>query len=153
MWLRKNIFLIALMTDLLIFDLFTKWLAQKFLETSVALIPGFLELSLSYNKGVAFSIPIPNQAMVFLIPLLVITLILFVVRSCDISQRVTNVILMLFVAGALGNFINRLWTGAVIDFIDFSFWPSFNLADAYLTIGTFLLIIFYGRIVKNASRE
>lgn len=152
-WLRKNIFLIALFTDLLIFDFVSKWLVQKFLEKPVAVIPRFLDLSLSYNEGVAFSIPIPNQIMIFLTPLLILALIIFIVRSCNIGNRMTIVILMLFLAGALGNFINRLWTGAVIDFIDFSFWPSFNFADAYLTVGTFLLITFYGKIVKTAGSD
>lgn len=151
LWLQKNIFLIAIFTDLLIFDLLSKWLVQKFLEKPVSLISGFLDLSLSYNTGVAFSIPIPNRAMIFLTPLLILALIIFIIRSCSIARRATNIILMLFVAGALGNFINRLWTGAVIDFIDFSFWPSFNFADMYLTVGIFLLIVFYGKIVKTAD--
>jgi lipoprotein signal peptidase len=51
-----------------------------------------------------------------------------------------------FQTGGLGSFISRLTEGAVVDFIAFSFWPSFNIADACLTIAAFLMIIFYGKI-------
>jgi signal peptidase II len=123
---------------LIILDLFTKWGARTWFKEYV-----------SYNPGVAFSIPIPNSIMVWLTPFLLAGIIWLVMRSCHTEHRVTKAALVLLIAGGLGNFINRIWHGAVIDFIDFSFWPSFNLADAYLTIGVFLLIGFYGKIVKK----
>jgi len=88
--------------------------------------------------------------MLFATPLLLFAVSYVIFRSLKIEHRVTKIILALFVAGGLGNFINRIWTGAVIDFLDFSFWPSFNLADSYLTIAAFLLIAFYGKINKTS---
>lgn len=131
---------------LIILDLITKWFAKIHLMQSVEIIPGFLKFSLSFNPGVAFSIPIPNIVMIFLTPLLVAVLIGLILKTCNMTHHVTKICVILIAGGAAGNFINRIWTGSVIDFISFSFWPSFNFADIYLTIGAMLLIFFYGRI-------
>ncbi len=132
--------------SLTILDLATKWLAQQYLTSPAELWPGFFQLQLSYNPGIAFSIPIPNLAMIIATPFLLAGLWYGMERACNMRHAISKISLSLIVAGGVGNFINRIWTGAVIDFLDFSFWPSFNLADAYLTIGAFLLIVFYGKI-------
>lgn len=134
---------------LILLDLLTKWLAHISLETPIQVWPEIFQLKISYNPGVAFSIPIPNSIMVWLTPFLLAGIIWLIVRSCNLKHRITKIALALLIAGGLGNFINRIWYGAVVDFIDFSFWPSFNLADSYLTVGVFLLIGFYGKIVKK----
>lgn len=134
---------------LIILDLSTKWLAQSYLQNPLEIIPQILRLSVSQNTGIAFSIPIPNIIMIFLTPFLIVALAYLIVQTCNISHRATKLCLTLILAGALGNFINRLYNGAVTDFIDFSFWPSFNLADSYLTAGIFLLLIFYGKINRK----
>lgn len=147
--LRRNIFWFAGTVDLIILDLLTKWGAHVWLKEPREIWPGIFQLQTSYNPGVAFSIPIPNSIMVWLTPLLIVGLIWVILRSCNFEYRITKAALMLLIAGGLGNFLNRIWYGAVIDFLDFSFWPSFNLADAYLTVGVFLLIAFYGKITKD----
>lgn len=146
---QKNILWFAGTVDLIILDLLTKWAAHVHLKESVAIWPDVFQLALSKNPGVAFSIPIPNSIMVWLTPLLIVGLVWLILRSCNFEHRITKAALMLLIAGGLGNFLNRIWYGAVIDFLDFSFWPSFNLADAYLTAGVFLLIAFYGKITKD----
>lgn len=148
--MKKYIIWISLGVDLLIADLLTKWLAEQYLglEKSFHVLAGVLQLKLSYNPGVAFSIPIPNLVMIFLAPLLLTALVIIFVRSYSLEHPLAKTALMLVVAGGVGNLASRLARGAVIDFIDFSFWPSFNLADAYLTIGVFLMIAFYGKISK-----
>lgn len=154
--LKKYIIWTSLGIDLVIADVLTKWLAERYIGSgansgggSLELISGVLQLKLSYNTGVAFSIPIPNLVMVFLAPLLLALLIIILIRSYNLEHRLAKIALMLVVAGGVGNLVSRLARGAVIDFIDFSFWPSFNLADAYLTIGVFLMIAFYGKINKE----
>ncbi|MBI4994306.1 signal peptidase II [Candidatus Peregrinibacteria bacterium] len=141
--------ILAAVCSLVVLDIFTKWLAKNYLSQPIEIIPQFFQLVLSFNKGIAFSIPIPNAAMIFLTPLLAAALIWLIIKNCSPEKRATKFCMIFIAAGAIGNFINRLWTGAVIDFLDFSFWPSFNLADAYLTIGALLLIIFYGKIKKT----
>ncbi|MBI2638238.1 signal peptidase II [Candidatus Peregrinibacteria bacterium] len=145
----RSIAILALFLTIL--DLTAKWLAQKYLTAPLELWPGFLQLKLSYNPGIAFSIPVPNLAMIIATPFLLVALLYGIRHACNMRHTISKISVALIVAGGIGNFINRIWTGAVIDFLDFSFWPSFNLADAYLTIGAFLLIIFYGKIkLKNS---
>ncbi len=136
---------------LLLLDLLSKWLAQEYFTAPIEIWPGVFKFSLSHNTGVAFSIPIPNAFMIWLAPLLLGILIYSMSRVIDFRYSHAKLCLMFIMAGGLGNLINRLWTGSVTDFLDFSFWPSFNLADSYLTLGAFLLIIFYGKITLKKS--
>lgn len=144
--LRPNILWFSAAIGLVVLDLVAKWLAKNYLSQPIEILPDFFRLSLSFNQGIAFSIPIPNLIMIFLTPLLAAGLIWLIVKNCNIEKRAVKLSIILISAGAIGNFINRLWTGSVIDFISFSFWPSFNFADIYLTIGALLLIVFYGKI-------
>lgn len=130
-------------------DLFNKWAALHYLTSPIVLIPSVLQLRLAHNTGIAFSIPIPNNVMLVVAPLGIGLLVWLLLSTTNFKLTLTKVIISLMVAGALGNFIDRLTKGAVTDFIDFSFWPTFNLADSYLTIGAFLIILFYGRISRN----
>ena len=56
------------------------------------------------------------------------------------KNKLDNFALGLLLGGTIGNLIDRLVYGYVIDFIDLGFWPSFNLADSFSTIGVFLLL-------------
>lgn len=150
-WLKKNAFWIVLGAILLSLDLFTKWLAEIYLKQTLHIWPDIFEIRVSHNTGVAFSMPIPNGIMVFLTPLLAGAVIFLIARYYDLKKILSKLSLVFFISGALGNFINRLFNGAVVDFLDFSFWPSFNLADIYLTLSIFLLIIFHGKILLNKS--
>lgn len=138
---------------LVVADFFTKWCAQIYFENPIEILPGIFRLSFSLNQGIAFSIPIPNNVMIIAIPLLITLISVAIIKTCNLSHPVTKLILTLIVAGGLGNLINRILTGAVIDFLDFSFWPSFNLADSFLTIAAFLLILFYGKITMYGGRK
>ncbi|MBI5413847.1 signal peptidase II [Candidatus Peregrinibacteria bacterium] len=132
-------FLIAL-------DFISKYFAEIYLKAPLVIQPGVFRLSLSYNTGTAFSTPIPNAVMIFAAPLLLAFVIWLISSNFNLNHWLTKLCLILLISGAIGNLINRIFTGAVIDFIAFSFWPSFNLADSYLTVGAFLLVIFYGKI-------
>ena len=91
--------------------------------------------------------------MLIITPLLLAAVVFGARKYCNMRSGAAKIALALFLAGGMGNYINRAAQGAVVDFIDFSFWPSFNLADAYLTISAFLLIIFHGKIISNDERH
>lgn len=147
MKIRQNIFWFLGAIAILVLDLTTKWLAKTHLsQETIDIIPEILKLNFNSNTGIAFSMPVPNFAIIIMTPILLVVLMWLVVRQCNIGSPITKTILMLFVAGGLGNLINRLTEGAVTDFISFSFWPSFNLADSYLTIAALLLLALHGRI-------
>jgi len=145
MWMLISIgSIVAILADQL-----TKYLAQtNFTEQPLVLISDFLVLRSSFNPGIAFSIPVPNALMILITPLVIAIICSIVIKDFDIQKRHTKIILALLLAGGFSNLIDRIIHGGVTDFIAFSFWPSFNLADSYLVIAGFLLVWNYGRIER-----
>ena len=134
------IFIIAIL--ILSLDQLTKILATNnlLLNQSLPVIKNIFHLSLIHNRGAAFGI-LKNQIPLFIFTSLsAITLIIFNLK--DERYRKLNIYslsLGLILSGALGNFIDRLFFGYVIDFLDFRIWPVFNVADSAITIGAILL--------------
>lgn len=132
----------------LLLDQATKQLAleQLTLHEPVALLP-FLNLTLVFNKGAAFgflSSASGWQNVFFIIVALVACgVILTLLRQT--RERLFAVALVLVLGGAIGNLVDRLIYGYVIDFVDVYYqswhWPAFNIADSAITIGALLLIL------------
>ena len=134
----------------LILDQSTKLLAETLLVMTepVPLLP-FLALSKVYNTGAAFSF-LSNaggwQRWFFVgITLFVTVVIVLWLARLSPSQRRTGLALSLILGGAIGNLIDRLVYGHVIDFIDLYYghwhWPTFNVADSAITVGAVLLVL------------
>jgi len=123
---------------ILLLDQSTKFLAQQALSLgqSFPLIKGFLHLSLVHNTGAAFGI-FKNQTILFvLISLFAVIFLALFYRKISGGNMLLKLASALVLAGALGNLIDRLRFGYVIDFVDFRIWPVFNVADSCITIGT-----------------
>jgi signal peptidase II len=142
-WLSLSLLVVVL-------DQATKWLAEALLEPfrPVALMP-LLNLTLMYNEGAAFSF-LANaggwQRWLFAGFALVMTLALTLwLLRLDRGERATAAALSLIIGGAIGNLIDRVQTGRVVDFIDFYVanwhWPAFNVADSAITVGILLLLV------------
>ncbi|MCL1975474.1 MAG: signal peptidase II [Firmicutes bacterium] len=113
--------------------------ANMQLGQSLPLIKGLVDITYVLNKGAAFSI-LQGQRWIFIITTLaVLVAILWFMRSVSKNDKLLRAALALFCGGALGNFIDRLRVGAVTDFIDFHFFPIFNIADSCIVIGAALL--------------
>ncbi len=98
------------------------------------------------NSGAAFGI-LPNQGNLFiLIAVAVVIAIVVYYRQLPAGDWLIRISLGLQLGGAIGNLLDRLRLGYVIDFIDISFWPIFNLADASITIGILLIVYRLWRI-------
>lgn len=110
------------------------------LNQSVPIIKGILHLTLIYNRGAAFGI-LTNQISLFIFTsVFAIILIYFNLKNNkDKKPPIYSISLSLILAGALGNLIDRLFLGYVVDFLDFRIWPVFNVADSAITIGAILL--------------
>ena len=117
------------------------------IENSVDIyLTSYLNLYLIWNKGIAFGLLSMNESMIYntitLIIGIIIIVILFMLWRNDNIQRY---FLILIVGGALGNFYDRIIYTAVPDFIDLHFkgfhWFVFNVADIFITIGVFCLIL------------
>jgi signal peptidase II len=126
----------------LLCDQFSKFIVIKnlSLHQSIPLIKGIFHLTLVYNRGAAFGI-LKNQIPLFIFTsLIAVILIYFNYRQNTKKKTFSyNLSLGLILAGALGNLIDRLFLGYVIDFLDFRIWPVFNIADSAITVGAFLL--------------
>jgi signal peptidase II len=102
-----------------------------------------LQLNLTFNSGVAFGMGKGSTGVLVLIAVVVLVLLVGVGRT-GITATPQAVAAGLVLGGALGNLADRLFrhhAGAVIDFVDFQWWPVFNAADAAITCGAILLII------------
>jgi len=120
-----------------------KALAVAHLDPSipVPLLGGWLRLTLTRNVGSAFGI-IASGAIPLAVSALVCVVILgYVFRGGLARAPGRGVAFGLVVGGALGNLVDRVRTGGVVDFIDLRVWPVFNLADAAITIGVGLLAL------------
>ncbi|MDT8441639.1 MAG: signal peptidase II [Desulfuromonadales bacterium] len=122
--------------------------ARFLLHESVSVIPGLFQLTYVRNKGAAFGILADSAVRIpFFITITVLALagILWYLRQLHDRQWLTVFALSLVFAGALGNLIDRIRLGEVIDFLDVYWgryhWPAFNVADSAITVGVTLLIV------------
>lgn len=119
---------------------------------SVPVINGIFHLTLVHNRGAAFGI-LRNQLPLFVFSSLFAIILIYISLKNDAHKKLSlySLSLSLILAGALGNLIDRLHFGYVIDFLDFRVWPVFNLADSAITVGAVLLgwsILKRGKIVS-----
>ncbi|MBU7228537.1 signal peptidase II [Staphylococcus pseudintermedius] len=132
---------------ILIGDQLTKFIirTQMTLGESFAVVPKFLYITSHRNNGAAWGILSGKITFFYIITIIVlIALIVFYIKEAKNNMLMQIAISLLF-SGAVGNFIDRVSSGEVVDFIDtviFGYdFPIFNIADASLTIGVVLLII------------
>lgn len=140
-----SIFIFALLSDQI-----TKLWALSFLGqagTSYEILP-FLDLTLAWNHGVSFSL-LSNLGSKSPYILIALSLIISLLTLFWYLREKVNTIaysLMLILGGAAGNLVDRFRYGAVIDFIYFHYekfyWPVFNLADTFITIGAGLMLVY-----------
>lgn len=127
-------------------DQLTKYLILARLSEgqSLAVIENVFHLTLVKNPGIVFGLwPQQTKINIFLLfSLFIIVIILSVLRQIKEFKTIQRIALALILAGALGNLIDRLCWGYVIDFLDFRIWPVFNLADASITIGAVLVSVY-----------
>ncbi|MDB3973836.1 signal peptidase II [Alphaproteobacteria bacterium] len=145
--IKNNISIITTFFLIIFFDQLTKILVIKNfkLYESLSILP-FFNLTFIVNYGFAFGFlnnPSLNQIIVILVIFSIIAYFLYLlIKTQDQFFRFS---LILVLSGAVGNFIDRVLHGFVIDFIDIYLgsyhWPAFNLADSSITLG-FILIMF-----------
>jgi signal peptidase II len=118
--------------------------AQVPYGTEVPVIGHLVGITNVHNSGAAFGVA-PAGASVFLIASIAVAvgLVVYIVRSP--GNFWTDSVLGLIMGGTLGNGYDRLVSGTVTDFINFHFWPVFNVADSAITIGVVLLVAGYLR--------
>lgn len=140
----KRIILISTLT--LILDILTKQLVINLMieNQSIALIKNFFSITYAKNTGVAFSFLEGNVPLIIIITSIIILLILKYIKE-TVQNKYEIICYGLIIGGSIGNLIDRIIYGYVIDFLDFNLFgypfPIFNIADTTIVIGIFSLII------------
>ncbi len=123
-------------------DQAVKYGIASFMEIgeSIPVLPGIFHITYIENPGAAFGM-FANQRMIFILAALsVIVAVCAAYRHLMNEGRTVRWGVALLLGGAVGNLIDRVRTGRVIDFLDFRIWPVFNIADIGICIGVALLI-------------
>ncbi|MFZ4450216.1 signal peptidase II [Salibacterium aidingense] len=128
-------------------DQITKWFVARFMDIaeSIEIIPGFFYLTSHRNAGAAFGM-LQNQMWLFyIVTVIVAAAIVYYLNKYGKHSKWYGIPLALILGGALGNFIDRLLFGEVVDFLNvyiFSYnYPIFNVADSALVIGVLILVL------------
>lgn len=171
----KNIPLFLMVSSIiLIIDRITKWIIKTNMEVNqtIKVIDDFFTLSYILNSGIAFGLMDSNKSS-FKTPLLIIIsfialgIILYIFFSLPRSIKASGVAMGFIFGGAIGNIIDRIIRGEVIDFLDVDFpdisfeflnfymtrWPTFNAADSFVLIGIIMLLIIVISQGGKAERE
>jgi signal peptidase II len=123
------------------------WLSKFYVKlnlspgASVPIINDFFYLTYLKNRGIIFGLFFPPTISIIVVSGIIIAVLLFLLGKISLKSRWQKISLGLLWGGLLANFFDRLWDGNVVDFLDFRFWPVFNIADITICIGAVLLFI------------
>lgn len=141
------IIIIIISIILLCIDQISKLLVVNLLTKtdSITIIKNFFYLTYINNDGAAFSILVGKRIFLILIAVLVIVMLIRYIKKNNIQNKLELVSISLIIGGSLGNLMDRVIRGYVIDFLDFKIFnynfPIFNLADTFIVIGVILLLL------------
>ncbi|MFC4354388.1 signal peptidase II [Chryseomicrobium palamuruense] len=135
---------------LVVLDQWTKWLVVRDMELGerIPLIDPYLGLLSHRNRGAAWGMLEGQMWLFYIITTIVIVGIVYYFHRHAQNQPLFQLGLMVLLGGAIGNFIDRLFRGEVVDFVDVLIpvinyeFPIFNVADAALTVGVVIIFIF-----------
>lgn len=122
-------------------DMVTKYFVQRKMEPydSIPVIKNIFHITYVQNTGAAFSI-LKGKIFFFTAVSVIITLIIiFIMIKYPIKEKIFGIAMAMVLGGAVGNLIDRLRYGYVVDFLDFRIWPVFNIADCAIVVGTLIL--------------
>ncbi|HEX7066514.1 MAG TPA: signal peptidase II [Bacillales bacterium] len=129
----------------IILDQITKWLVvtQMSIGGNIPIWEGIVSITSHRNRGAAFGILQGQMWLFYVITVVVVIGVVYYLQKQGLKQPLLGIALGLVLGGAVGNFIDRLFRGEVVDFIYFRVidFPIFNVADSALTIGVVLIFI------------
>jgi len=141
---------IILPTLIVLFDQITKFIVEKYLYfKQISIIDNILLFTYVQNRGGAWGI-FNNIPLLFivLVPIVLVGLFCYAIRS---KNKLEIISINMIISGALGNYLDRIFRGYVVDFIDFKIWPVFNVADIFVVLGGVLLVVSTIQIKKNGK--
>ncbi|MGD9705900.1 MAG: signal peptidase II [Acidimicrobiia bacterium] len=139
---------IAATALLVAIDLSTKWWAVRALSDRPLALPGPVDLQLGYNSGTAFGLF--SEVPTIVISMVTFAFVVLVVNMWW-TRRAPTAPVALIVAGGIANVVDRLEAGSVVDMLHAGWWPTFNLADVYITTGVALWLVTTIKAQDNAT--
>ena len=140
---KKYAVIIPIGLLIVILDQLTKYIIKHNfrLNESIPIIKNILHLTYITNTGSAFGLfKGLNWFFILFSIIVVIAIFYYLKKAVKNNEKLTQFAVGLLLGGTIGNLIDRIAYGAVIDFIDFRIWPVFNVADSAVTISVVLLI-------------
>lgn len=125
--------------------------ANMVVGQSIPVLNDIFHITYVHNKGAAFGI-LAEKLYIFIIITIVILMFIFLVflKTRKIkSFFVFHLALAVLAGGALGNLIDRIAKGYVIDYLDFIIWPVFNVADIAVVLGVFIMVYYVVKSPKS----
>lgn len=143
---------LVILFSIILLDQVTKYLAYFYLQpqNTIPIINKFFYLTYLENSGSTFSLMLNRVWVLSGITFLIIPAAVYYFYKNNNMKFITKAALMLIISGILGNIIDKIRLGYVIDFIDFTLWPIFNIADVSLVVGlSIIFIILFFQKQKN----
>ncbi|OGS37841.1 MAG: signal peptidase II [Elusimicrobia bacterium RIFOXYD2_FULL_34_30] len=138
--MRKEPLIIIILVVIL--DQLTKYLVVKnfYYEESIPIINKIFYLTYITNTGTAFG-KLQNYGGILLVfSIIAITILSLIIFKQKNIPKINMIAFSFILGGAIGNVIDRIFRGSIVDFLDFRIWPIFNVADSAISIGIILLI-------------
>ena len=139
---------------IVVLDQLTKFIVHSTMNLydSIQVVPYLLNFTYIRNEGIAFGIYFEGAETIFIaLPIFITIYLFYLLKNEEFQDKFSQIALFLIIAGAVGNIIDRIFRGYVVDFIDFHLigmhWYVFNIADSSVTIG--LIFLLYSSIIIN----
>lgn len=153
--MKKRIITISMITVVcLLIDQLSKFFIVKYMNIAdtIHIIKNFFRLTYVQNTGAAWSILSGNQLFLIGISLIVLGLFIYMMIKNKTMKKQEMILVGVLLGGIIGNLIDRIRLGYVIDFFDFNFgsynFPIFNIADIFIVLSGFLIILMVGKEEK-----
>lgn len=153
------IFPLVMSTILIFFDQYTKFIAVSSLKPlgSIVFIDGFMDFTFVENRGIAFGM-LSGKRWIILATTIIISVVIiwnyFNLPEVKEYKSIKYAMILVF-SGAIGNIIDRLFRGYVVDFFEFTFfnYPVFNVADCFVVIGAIVLSFMVLFVIKDDDEK
>jgi len=151
--MRKKYIILIISFFVVLLDQITKYLIVRnfYFCESVPVIKNVFHITYVTNTGAAFSMFSNYGKWLLLIVVTALILIyIFIARQRESIPVSSLAAFSLILGGGIGNLIDRMFRGAVVDFFDFRIWPVFNVADSAITVGMLIIVLF--SLIRKKSR-
>ena len=142
-----QLIMIILIVVFLVIDIVSKLVISNLMDVydSIVVIKNFFNITYVRNTGAAWSLFAGRTWLLVIVSLIIISFIIFYIYKNKPKNKFEKIGYSLVLGGAIGNFIDRIVYGYVIDFLDFNIfgydYPIFNLADTFIVVGVIILCI------------